>query len=102
MGKSRASHFAAPSSEKRVIMSCPLSKELKEQHGCRSIPVRKDDEVLVVRGHNKGKEGRVISVYRKRYVIHIERLHREKVSGQTVQIGIAFQLRYHQAQVGQG
>ena len=50
---------------------------------------RKDDEVLVVRGHNKGKEGRVISVYRKRYVIHIERLHREKVSGQTVQIGIS-------------
>jgi ribosomal protein uL24 len=54
----------------------------------RAIPIRKDDEVLVVRGHQKGREGKVIANYRKNMVIHIERLHREKVSGQTKQIGI--------------
>jgi ribosomal protein uL24 len=30
----------------------------------RSMPIRKDDEVLVVRGTHKGREGKVTSVYR--------------------------------------
>jgi len=86
--KSRKAHLGAPSSVKRGIMSAPLSKELREKYNVRSIPIRKDDEVLVVRGHQNGREGKVIACYRKRYVVHIERLHREKVSGQTKQIGI--------------
>jgi ribosomal protein uL24 len=28
------------------------------------VPIRKDDEVLVVRGTHKGREGKVSSVYR--------------------------------------
>jgi len=28
----------------------------------RSMPIRKDDEVLIVRGKNKGKEGKVVQV----------------------------------------
>ena len=47
----------------------------------RSIPVRKDDEVLVVRGSLKGREGKVVQVYRKKWVIHIDRVNREKVNG---------------------
>lgn len=54
----------------------------------RSIPVRKDDEVLVTRGQFKGREGKVISVYRKKYVIHIDKLTRDKGNGQPVQAGI--------------
>lgn len=54
----------------------------------RSIPVRKGDEVQIVRGSNKDKEGKVLSVYRLKYVIHIERVTREKVSGQSVPVGI--------------
>ncbi|RDA83514.1 hypothetical protein CP532_2671 [Ophiocordyceps camponoti-leonardi (nom. inval.)] len=86
--KSRAAHFKAPSSKRRVIMSAPLSKELREKYNVRSIPVRKDDEVTVVRGSNKGREGKVTSVYRLKYVIHIERLTRDKASGQSVPLGI--------------
>ncbi|KAH9907966.1 ribosomal protein L24 [Xylariomycetidae sp. FL2044] len=86
--KSRKAHFSAPSSVRRVIMSAPLSKELREKYNVRSIPIRKDDEVTVVRGTNKGKEGKVTSVYRLKYVIHIERVTREKVSGQSVPVGI--------------
>ncbi|KEY66917.1 hypothetical protein S7711_06868 [Stachybotrys chartarum IBT 7711] len=86
--KSRAAHFKAPSSERRTIMSAPLSKELREQYNVRSIPIRKDDEVMIVRGGNKGKEGKVTSVYRLKYVIHIERVTRDKVSGQSVPLGI--------------
>jgi large subunit ribosomal protein L26e len=41
-----------------------------------------------VRGSNKGREGKVTSVYRLKYVVHIERVVREKSSGQSVPIGI--------------
>merc|ERR1712230_40148 len=54
--KSRKEHFQAPSSVRRVIMSAPLSKELREKHNVRAIPVRKDDEVAIKRGTNKGRE----------------------------------------------
>ena len=48
--KSRKAHFTASSTERRTIMSAPLSKDLVAKYNVRSMPVRKDDEVLVVRG----------------------------------------------------
>lgn len=79
--KSRKAHFTAPSSERRKIMSASLSQELKKQHNCRSIPVRKEDEVRIVRGSFKGKEGKVVQVYRKKWVIHVDKVTRDKVNG---------------------
>merc|ERR1712080_505276 len=87
--KSRKAHFGAPSSVRRVVMSAPLSKELREKHNVRSIPVRKDDEVTIVRGSFKGREGKVTSVYRPKYVLHINGVVREKSNGQSVPIPIA-------------
>jgi large subunit ribosomal protein L26e len=52
------------------------------------MPIRKDDEILIVRGSNKGREGKVTSVYRLKYIVHIERIVREKSSGQSVPIGV--------------
>ena len=37
---------------------------------------------------SKNREGKVIAVYRKKLVIHVERVTREKVSGQPVPIPI--------------
>ncbi|EPZ31907.1 ribosomal protein L24 [Rozella allomycis CSF55] len=86
--KSRKAHFTAPSSVRRVIMSAPLSKELREKYNVRSMPIRKDDEVLIVRGSRKGVEGKVTTCYRRKFVIHIERVQREKANGQSVSVGI--------------
>ncbi|KAN0119653.1 putative 60S ribosomal protein L26-2 [Hyaloscypha variabilis] len=86
--KSRKAHYDAPSSVRRTIMSAPLSKELREKYNVRSIPIRKDDEVLVVRGSNKGREGKITSVYRLKYIVHIERVVKEKSNGQSVPIGV--------------
>ncbi|KAH8684640.1 putative 60S ribosomal protein L26-2 [Tricladium varicosporioides] len=86
--KSRKAHYDAPSSVRRTIMSAPLSKELREKYNVRSIPIRKDDEVLVVRGSNKGREGKITSVYRLKYIVHIERVVKDKSSGQSVPIGV--------------
>ena len=79
--KSRKAHFTAPSNVRRKIMSSALSKELREKYKVRSIPIRKDDTVTVVRGIHKGREGKVTTVYRKRYCIYIEKLTRDKVNG---------------------
>jgi large subunit ribosomal protein L26e len=54
----------------------------------RSLPIRKDDEVIVKRGQFKGKEGKVVQVYRKKYVIHVERCVRDKANGQSIHVGI--------------
>jgi KOW motif len=45
------------------------------------VPLRKDDEVTVVRGSNKAREGKIVNCYRKKFVVHIERLTREKANG---------------------
>ncbi|MBV7591726.1 50S ribosomal protein L24, partial [Escherichia coli] len=71
--KCRKAHFTAPSSVRRVLMSAALSSELHHKYNVRSIPIRKDDEVQVVRGTYKGREGMVVQVYRRRWVIHVER-----------------------------
>ncbi|CAO2639634.1 60S ribosomal protein L26 [Lemmus lemmus] len=79
--KNRKRHFNAPSHIWRKIMSSPLSKELRQKYN--------DDEVQVVRGHYKGQQiGKVVQVYRKKYVIYIERVQREKANGTTVHVGI--------------
>ncbi|KAK7467256.1 60S ribosomal protein L26A [Stygiomarasmius scandens] len=86
--KARKAHFAAPSSIRRKIMSSPLSKELRAKHNARSLPIRKDDEVRIVRGKYKGREGKVTQVYRKKWVIHVDRVQRDKSNGATASIGI--------------
>eukprot|EP00127_Corallochytrium_limacisporum_P005329 Clim_evm5s203 gene=Clim_evmTU5s203 len=86
--KQRKAHFSAPSHLRRVRMSAHLSKELREKHGFRSLPIKKDDEVQVCRGTFKGTSGRVTNVYRKKYIIHIERVTKEKVNGASAPIGI--------------
>lgn len=69
-------------------MSAPLSSALRNKHNVLSVPVRKDDEVQVVRGTYKGREGKIVQVYRRKWVIHVERITREKVNGATVNVGI--------------
>jgi len=70
-------------------MSATLSKDLRQKYNVRSMPIRKDDEVQVMRGHHKGQQvGKVVQVYRKKYCIYIERIQREKVNGASVYVPI--------------
>ena len=90
--KSRKAHFTAPSNIRRKMMSCKLSKDLKVKYDCRSVPVRKGDTVKIYRGcknyGGKGVDGKVISVYRRRWCIHVEKIVRDKRSGNTVPVPI--------------
>merc|ERR1719284_1220488 len=82
--RSRRKHLAAPSSVRRKILSAACSKEVAAKFGIKrlSMPIRKDDEVQIVRGkHKEDPAGKVISVYRKRMCIFVERVVKEKANG---------------------
>jgi len=88
--KTRKAHFGATSVERARRMSCGLSKDLFQQYNVRSMPVRKDDTVKVVRGKfgSRNHSGKVVAVYRKKYVIHVQRANVEKSNGSSVPVGI--------------
>ena len=86
--KSRKAYFTAPSSIRRKLLSCHLGEELRKQHSVRSIPVRKGDTVKIRRGAFKGREGKVMSVYRRRWCIYIDKMVKELITGKSVQLPI--------------
>lgn len=80
--------FNAPLHRRRKYLSAPLSPELRAEYGTRSLPVRKGDTVVVLKGDWKMKEGKVTRVDTKRMRIYIEGLTRERMDGSTVPIPI--------------
>ena len=86
--KSRKAYFTAPSSIRRILMSAPLSKELRAQYGINALPIRTDDEIMVARGSKKGQEGKVSSVYRLKFAIQVDKISKEKSNGASVPINI--------------
>lgn len=86
--KNRKAHFTAHSEARRKIMSASLSKELRARHGVRSMSLRKDDEVTVVRGMFKSRDGKVTACFRKKMVIHVQGLTKDKMNGSQVPVGI--------------
>ncbi|CAI5758953.1 unnamed protein product [Candida verbasci] len=86
--KARKAYFTSSSVERRVLLSAPLSKELRSKYNIKSLPIRQNDEVQVVRGSKKGSEGKVNSVYRLKFAIQIEKLQKEKSNGASVPINI--------------
>ena len=76
-----------------LLLYCNICAQCKEANIIwlyfRSMPIRKDDEVQVLRGHYKGQQvGKVVQCYRKKFVVYIERIQREKANGATVYVGI--------------
>jgi large subunit ribosomal protein L24 len=86
--KQRKRLYQAPINERYKRFSAPLSSKLKESHGTNSVPVRKDDTVMIMRGDRKGSEGKVTQINRKKYRIFVEGATREKVDGTTTLIPI--------------
>jgi large subunit ribosomal protein L24 len=60
--KQRKSRYQAPFHLRHKLMGAMLSPELREKHKIKSIPLRAGDIVKVMRGDNKGKEGKVAAV----------------------------------------
>ena len=84
----RKNLLSAPSSERRKIMSCRLSKELRNKHKVRNLPIRKNDVVKILKGQQKNKSGKVTTVYRRRWVIYVDKITKDKQNGQPINIPI--------------
>ena len=86
--KQRKRLYQAVANERYRRFSAPLSSKLKESHGTTSVPVRKGDTVMIMRGDRRGSEGKVTQIDRKNYRIFIEGANREKVDGTTILVPI--------------
>ncbi|MCD6483348.1 MAG: 50S ribosomal protein L24 [Candidatus Aenigmarchaeota archaeon] len=79
--KQRKFVYNADQHLRRKMLSAHLSKELREKYHRRSFPVRKGDEVQIMRGKFKGKKGKVARVDYKKYRIYIEGITIKKADG---------------------
>ncbi len=70
--KQRKARYNAPFHIRHKFMSAPLSEELRDKYEKRSFPLRKGDTVKVMRGDDKGKEGKVRSIDMKKEKITVE------------------------------
>ena len=52
------------------------------------VPTLLSFQVIVMRGTNANREGKVTQVYRKKFVIHIERMVRDKANSAQVNLGV--------------
>lgn len=86
--KQRKAHYQSPLHRKHKMLSAHLSKELRAQLKTRNLPVRKGDEVKVMRGKFKGTTGKVSKVNTKRLKVYIDNVKRNKVSGEEVHVPI--------------
>jgi len=79
--KQRKYEKTAPLHERRKMMASHLSEELRKEHKKRNFPVRKGDEVVVMRGKFKKKSGKVSRVDTGKYKVYIEGLTIRKTDG---------------------
>ena len=76
----------APLHIKHKFLSANLSKELRKKHGRRSFPLRKGDEVKVMRGEFKGKKGKIESIELENSRVGIEKIQKKKKDGTKVAV----------------
>lgn len=86
--KQRKFLYEAPLHLRRKMISAHLSKELKEKYKTRSLPVRKGDEVEIMRGEFKKRRGKISRIDTKKYKVYIEGVTRKRTDGTERQVPI--------------
>lgn len=86
--KQRKFLYTAPLHLRRKFLSTHLSKELREKYKRRALPLRKGDEVQVMRGKFKGKTGKVARVNYKKYRVYVEGITRKRTVGTEAQVSL--------------
>ena len=84
-GKQRKWLIKAPLHSRQKAMGSTLSKELREKYHRRSLPVRKGDNVQIMRGGLKGTSGEVMRVNLKNYKIYVDGVTLKKADGTDVE-----------------
>ncbi len=82
--KQRKYRHNAPLHIKHGLLSAHLSKELRMQYKRRSFPLRKGDEVEVMRGRASGTRGVVDRVDMKALKVYVDSVKVKKTDGREV------------------
>jgi len=86
--KQRKYRYNAPLHLRQKMVAAHLDKTLRKEYKKRSMPVRKGDEVVVMRGKFRKKRGNVTHIDLSKMKIFIDDIKIKKVSGQEVEIPI--------------
>ena len=84
--KQRKYRANAPLHTKHKFLSANLSKSLREKYGKRSLPLRKGDEVLVMRGSFRKKKAKADSIDLIRSRVTLEGINRTKKDGSKIPV----------------
>lgn len=79
--KQRKYLFNAPLSVKHRLVNVALSKELRKEHGTRSVPVRVGDFVTIETGQFKKQSGKVTKVSLARTKVYVENVGVKRSDG---------------------
>lgn len=79
--KQRKYRYNAPLHRKHTFLNAHLSKQLRTQYSKRSLPLRKGDEVLVMRGSFATKQAKVHTVLLTKSRVYLEGIQRNKKDG---------------------
>ena len=70
--RQRKSVYEATTFERRILMTVPLSRDLRRRFRRRSVPLRKGDTVMVMSGSFAGREERVAKIDRRGYSVTLD------------------------------
>lgn len=79
--KARKNRANAPLHRKQNMLASPLSKELRNKYGKRSLQIRKGDKVRIMRGDHKGAEGEMEKANLNKGKIYITGIKAKKTDG---------------------
>jgi len=79
--KQRKYLYNLPLHIRKTLLSATLSKDLRKKYGKRSLSVRKDDKVKILRGQFKKKTGKITRVNLRKIRIYIEGVENVKKDG---------------------
>jgi len=84
--KQRLKLYSTPLHRRKTLISAHLSPELRGKYETRSFPLRKGDLVKVIKGEQKGKEGKISEVEFSK--VRIEGVTRSKTDGTKVSVPV--------------
>lgn len=79
--KQRKYLHSAPLHKRRKMIAAHLSKELRAKYKRRAVPVRKGDEVSVMRGKFKKRTGKIARIDTNKYKVYIEGVMVKRTDG---------------------
>ena len=84
--KQRKFRFNAPLHIRHRFLNAQLSKALRKKYGKRNLPLRKGDEVLVMRGSFRKRKAKVTSINLKNSKAVLENMQRSKKDGTKINV----------------